>query len=494
MKKYILYIGGILLLLSMFSCSEEWMSDVVPTDKIEKGEALKTLKDARNAVNGVFSYMQGEDYYGSAYIAYGDLKGVDVRSTKSGKRNFSMYRFNESTEASKTGMWEVPYTCLASINNAIPQIDGLPADTEDEKLQKAEIQANFYALRALCHFDLLKIYARIPASVANPENELGIVIVDKVLDKRAEPARSTLKASYDFVIADLKKALEIIPETPKAPKEEDWKNTIGWISKTAVKALLANVYLFNGQNQLAYDMAKEVIDNPNYKLMTYENYSKSWGATDVNTETILAIINTEEDNGGREGIGYLWSKTGYATMSLTNSFMTLLKEEPNDVRFKLTREIREKVKDEKTGKEEEKVTSVICAKYPSDLTNKLRILRLSEMYFIAAEAAQKLGNISEAKDLLNTIIEKRTKVANKLTEADITIERVILEKRKEFFGEGKAFFDFMRNKMNIVRAIEDLVSPAPAEVKYDDYRTIQPIPRIELNSNKNIQQNPEYAK
>ncbi len=476
MKKYILYIGGILLLLSMLSCSEEWMSDVVPTDKIEKSEALKTLKDARNAVNGVFSYMQGESYYGSAYIAYGDLKGVDTRSSASGKRNFNMYIFSETTEASNTGMWEVPYTCLASINNAIPQIDGLSTDTQEEMQQKAEIKANFYALRALCHFDLLKIYARIPASISNSQSELGIVLADKVLDKKAEPARSTLKESYDFVIKDLKLALSTMP---------DAANTEGWINKTAVKALLAKVYLFNGQNQLAYDMAKEVIANPNYQLMTYANYAKSWGATDVNTETLFAIINTEEDNGGREGIGYLWSNTGYATMSLTKSFMTLLNEEPNDVRLKVTKNILN---------DKNEVTSVICTKYPSDLTNKLRILRLSEVYFIGAEAAQKLGNKAVAKDLLNTVIEKRTKVANKLTDADITIDRIILEKRKEFFGEGKAFFDFMRNKKDIVRAKDDLVAPAPAQINYNDYKTIQPIPRIELNSNENIQQNPEYAK
>ncbi len=468
MKKSI-YIGMVLL-LSMFSCSEEWMSDVVPSDKLEKGDAFKTLKDARNAVNGVFSEMQHEDYYGANYIVYGDLKAVDTRSTLPGKRNFGMYIFNETTEAGTSGMWTKPYKCLASINNAIENIENIVAETSDDKVKKAEIEANFYALRALAHFDLLKIYARIPTSVATPKSELGIVLADHVVEKSEQPSRVSLSASYAFVIADLKKAIELMPETAA---------TKGWFTKNAAKALLANVYLFNGNNQLAYDMAKEVINSKKYTLMTYDNYTKSWGATEVNTETILEIINTEEDNPSREGIGYLWSPTGYYTMSLTKSFMALLKEEPADIRLKVIYE---------------DAGNLICNKYPNDLTNTIRILRLSEMYFIAAEAAFKTGNTGEAKSLLNTIIEKRTKVADKLKDSDVTIERIVLEKRKEFFGEGKAFFDFMRNKINIKRSKDDLVSPAPEEMKYNDYRTIQPIPRIELNSNKNIQQNPEYAK
>ncbi len=467
MKKNI-YIG-LVLLFSLLSCSESWMNDVVPSNKQEKAEAFKTLKDAGNAVNGVFSYMQGENYYGANYIVYGDLKAIDVRSTRPNKRKFSMYSYNETTEASATGMWTRPYTCLASINNAIENISDLVAETEDDKLVKAEIEANFYALRALVHFDLLKIYARVPTSVAAPQNELGVVVVDHVLEKREQPKRSSLEESYAFVINDLKKAVELMPSTA---------NTEGWFTKEAVKALLANVYLFYGDNQSAYNMAKEVIDSKKYQLMTYENYPTSWGASKANTETIFAIINTEEDNPNREGIGYLWSPSGYNVMSLTDSFVALLEEEPEDIRLQLVK---------KDG------TNFICRKYPDDLTNKLRIFRLSEMYFIAAEAAFKLGNTLEAKMLVNTIIEKRTKVADKLQDADITLERIILEKRKEFFGEGKAFFDFMRNKMNIKRSKEDLVSPAPEEVKYTDYRVIQPIPRIELNSNKNIQQNPEYA-
>ena len=479
MKKYILLLGTVLS-LGLYSCSDEWMGDVIPTDKIEANEAFNTLKDGRNAVNGVLSLMQSEDYYGANYIVYGDLKAIDVRSKVIGKRNVDMYRYTETTEAGNATMWTRPYTSLVSINNAIDNLEKLPATGDEETAYKAEIEANFYALRALNHFDLLKVFARIPASLTGDlTQELGIVLADHVITKDEKPARENLDLCYKFVIEDLKFALDLMPEAAA---------TEGWMNKTAIKALLARVYLYYGENQLAYNMAKEVIDAGDYTLVSYADYEGSWKASSSNSEAIFTLINTDADNPAREGVGNLWNKDGYNTMSITSSFMDLM--DPADIRNKSVF-IDEILNEDGSVKEK----SYLSTKFPSTTTNKLHLIRLSEMYFIAAEAIYNVSaaNAGEAAALINIVLKERTDVDDVLTAVDINIDNIILEKRKEFVAEGHTFFDLMRNKMDVVRTGDDHLNVAPMTIKYDNFKTIQPIPRMELNVNKTIQQNPGYA-
>ena len=84
------------------------------------------------------------------------------------------------------------------------------------------------------------------------------------------------------------------------------------------------------------------------------------------------------------------------------------------------------------------------------------ILRLSEVYLNAAEAAFKSGNTTKAAQYLNDIIKNRTSdTAQQVTAANITLQRILLERRKELVGEGQRFFDAMRNNETITRYTND---------------------------------------
>jgi len=485
MKNYILLL--MVLSLGLSSCSDEWMGDVLPTDNELAGEAFKSVKDGRNAVNGVFSLMQHQEYYGADHIVYGDLKAIDVQSKRIGARDDQMYLYRETTEASATGMWTRPYKCLVSVNNALENLDQMVAKGEDEVLRKAEIEANFYALRGLIHFDLLKIYSRIPAAVeGDVAKQLGVVYANRIIDKSEKPTRENLQESYDLVINDLNKAIELMPDFEKMEKKSA---TEGWFSLNATKALLARVYLFNGQNQKAYDLAKEVIDSNAYALVPYGQYKASWTSAFNNSEAILTLINTDEDNTSREGVGNLWHPKGYNTMVFTNSFLNEINSNPKDDRINAI------YKNEIKKKEVVVSVEYISLKYPEQYAYKARLIRLSEMYFIAAEAIYKVNNANaaEAAGLINEVLAERLDESDVLDASDINIERIVLEKRKEFVGEGMTFFDLMRNRMDVVRTGEGHLAGAPEEVKHNDFRTIQPIPRLELNVNTEIQQNPDYA-
>lgn len=466
MKKY-LAIALAALSLASVSCSEDWMGDVVPTDKLDSGDAIKNVTDARNALNGVFSIMQDEEYYGANYIVYGDLKGTDVRSWSVSKRDVAFYRYTETTDASSTGMWTIPYSCLVSTNNALGNIAKLKLETTEEQIQIDEIMANLLAVRGMVHFDLLKVYSKIPTSVTGAlADQLGVVMADHVISKDEQPTRATLEKSYEFVIKDLEAALAKMPETA---------NTSGWFTKNAVKALLARVNLYAGNYQAAFDFAKEVIDSKKYSLLGYNDYVNSWKSNLLNSESIFTLVNTEEDNVNREGIGYLWSSGGYNTMAVTKSMIAEFRKDVNDVRNQIVDE------------------EGLLFKYHSESYNILFLIRFSEMYFIAAEASFLKGDApSVARGLINDVLAVRTNSTTALADTDINLDRILLEKRKEFIGEGHCFFDFIRNKKNIVRTGTDHLVGTLKNIEFDDYRVLQPIPRIELDANKNIVQNDGY--
>lgn len=454
------------------ACSDEWLTDVVPSDKVDEKKAIQTVKEAQYALSGVLSNMQSKSYYGAAYLVYGDIKAMDVRSVRNDSRYHGTYFYTEFTHsASMHDFFSLLYRILNNINKDLVYTNALAPRTGSEKSAELEILGNLYALRALVHFDLLKVFARIPTAVdGSLGDELGVIDADRVIDIHEQLPRNNLQECYNFVIADLQKALQTMPKGAA---------TEGRVSYNAIKALLARVYLYYGKYELAAQYAGEVIHSGQYSLIPYGDYKKAWAADTPNPEVIMQIVNTFEDNPALEGIGNLWSTTGYHAVTLTDSFKALLASDQNDERSDYT-----SISDTPKSKR--------FLKYPDELVNNIPVIRLSEMYFIAAECAYKQGDPATAVQMINEILKVRTNGKTQLTAGDMTLDRILLEKRKEFVGEGQTFFDYIRNKKDIERAGKDHLVTAPKSIEYTDYKMIQPIPRYELDANKNIQQNPEY--
>ena len=124
------------------------------------------------------------------------------------------------------------------------------------------------------------------------------------------------------------------------------------------------------------------------------------------------------------------------------------------------------------------------------------IIRLAEMYLIAAEAEMKLGNTAKAADLVN-VVRSRAAIAGKadnmkVTAADMTIDFILDERAREFAGEQLRWFDLKRTGKLVERVKK--YNPSAA-VFVADYHNLRPIPQQELDAvtNKNeFVQNPGY--
>ena len=84
--------------------------------------------------------------------------------------------------------------------------------------------------------------------------------------------------------------------------------------------------------------------------------------------------------------------------------------------------------------------------------------------------------------------------------ADVTLERILLERAKELVGEGHRFFDLMRNGLRCERFYGGVagwhgtLDKESQSFDHTYFRTILPIPEAELDVNPTLaqQQNPGY--
>jgi hypothetical protein len=318
----------------------------------------------------------------------------------------------------------------------------------------------------MLHFDLARLYCNAPTASAdvNAPNS-GIVLSTELYDASYVGARATLKATYDQILEDFDAAL------PLLKKEE----SNGYINYWAALALRARVNLYNGDNAAALADAQAVITGSPYKLYTIEDYTKVW-IQEFTSESILEFKITTTNNAQRNSVGYYCDSEGYGECAFVEDapLYTYLVANPDDIRSKL-------IKDQTSGSE----SGYYPAKYPGRegnmYVNNPKIIRLSDVYLIAAEAAVKTGG--DAASYINTLRKNRITGYEDVT--SVTLEDILFERRVELFAENSMAFDYWRNKMSVK-------NPYVGEVKYNDYRTILPIPLDELNLGDALVQNPGY--
>ena len=484
--------------LLLNACSGDWL-DLEPSDGIGTENALTDLGKLNAARVGMYDGLQGDgtynQYYAARMLYYGDVRGDDMQARVSGKRTAPMYEMRY-TATNADDIWFTPYRVLRRANNIIAAVEGsvVKPKVESEQANIDRIYSEALVVRALIHFDLVRVYG-YPYTMDGGAS-LGVPIVLKPLATSALPQRNTVKEVYEQVVKDLRKAID--------DNKLNKTMTNGYINHWTAKALLARVYLYMGDNADARKEAVEVIDNSPYKLWTNEEYAANvWDKTSGahNKEMIFELLNTSTDDyTDREGIAYLYNEYGYNDAIATKSFCELLQADPNDVRLTAMMETRDPDRKQMYGTDK-----VWINKFPENSQGEMRLnnvplLRLSETYLIAAEASAKLNDKAAAAKYLNAIVQRANPKATPVSEADATVDRILVERRKELVGEGHRFFDAMRNNQTIVRYTDEakkgyhytLTTPDSRKFDRTYFRIVLPIPRGETNVNRKIQQNPGY--
>ena len=460
-------------LVCLSSCNDYLTT--LPSDSLESESAITTEEDTKTAINGAYTGLISAKadgttyyYYGTDFIARAEVGGDDMQTSKTGDRTENYYRYTYRQTNAPEDLWYPPYAVINRVNVLLDAIDNGKVPMSDvTKNSKGEA----LAIRALAHFNLLITYGA-PYLKDNGAS-LGIPIVKGVLSATELPARSTVAVGYQTVLDDLNDALNFISE----------EKTYGHLNKWGVKALLARVNLYKGDYDAAYNYAKDVVENSPYQLISRDNYVAAWSTEETSESIFDLALSATTYAGSRELWGAVVSPSEYGAVIATKEFVDLLNEDPNDIRLKLL------IKD-KSG---ERST---INKYPGRgavTVNNVRVLRLSDIYLIGAEAALKKSapDQSLADDYLYAIRHRADTDNSKIT---ATAALVYKERRKELVMEGHRLYDILRQGEEITRKggyhflnATDLIT-----VNWSDYRTVMPIPQSEMDANTNMVQNPEY--
>jgi hypothetical protein len=141
----------------------------------------------------------------------------------------------------------------------------------------------------------------------------------------------------------------------------------------------------------------------------------------------------------------------------------------------------------------------VVNKYPNTTQpdkDEVKIIRMSEVFLIAAEAAYHSSDEPLARIYLNAVAGQRDPFfTGYISTGQALLDDILLERRKELAFEGHRYWDLARYNQNVVRVnLAGNYAGYPLTIATTNFRRILPIPQIELDANPNIrtQQNPGY--
>jgi hypothetical protein len=437
-----------------------------PKDSESATVALSTMKGIDAAVVGMYGGMRSASYYGRYEFIYGDLSSDNVYLAKANSNRFipTFQRTFAAVDGDALGIWTVAYNTISRANNIINSVDNVTA-TQDEK-DFAKGQALF--IRALAHFDLVRIFAKPYNQGGGAQEGVPIVLVT---DVNATLPRSTVADVYTQVISDLNQAKTLLATTSSSDKVT--------ASKYAASALLSRVYLYKGDYANAITEANTVT-SAGYSLVSAAQLPTFYSTVGTSEEIFtLKFVSTESL--GSDNLGNMYLKPGYGDVRVSPDLVKVF-DTANDARYKnyispFTNSPLEFQNNK--FKSQDGIQGMWSPK----------ILRLSEVILNRAEAYSKSANDVGALADLNQIRTHRGLAALVGVTGAPLLDSILTERRREFMFEGQRVFDLTRNGLAIVRNYCNMpteVATANCTFAAADPKMIAPIPQAEIDANPSI--------
>ena len=489
MKRFI-YNTAVALGVLLGASSCDGFLDRIPTDSVVSESAMATLADAEVVANGLYTDLKYYTMYGS-YIPYmGDMRGDNLYPTNASGTGRTIYTLEyEPVQSTYFGMWQNYYTTIMRANTLIANIETIPVMSSADQEKKDDILGQALAIRALCHWDIARLYG-YPYMKDNGASLGAVVLTEVVAPSESKLPRNTVAETYAQVEKDLTLALTKLSKS---------KND-GHFNYWAARMLQAKVALYKGDWQTAYTAASEVVESSPYRMVPNSEYLAYWGKQ-CDDESVLEFLVTNTGDIDSDGGFYtmyhnMWfdDKAAGADIIPSKAWKDLFADTPNDVRAQMIA-----YDDPETGaiKSGEYWLKKFIGNKDLGYTfrrNNPRIFRITDAYLMAAEAALELaGKQDIANEYLNAVVKRADPTA-----ADVvaTLDRIQIERQKEFIGEGHRFFDVLRRGGKIVKDASlddrDFAGNTRQEIDWNDYRVVLPISHNEIMLYPELQQNPGY--
>lgn len=344
-------------------------------------------------------------------------------------------------------LWDTSYNLIYASNSIL---EGVQSSATLSQEEKDRFQGEAYFLRAFIHFHLTNLFGPIP-------------FIDST-DYRtnSKVSRNSTEEVYQKLIADLLTAKSLLSGT-----DSSFTNLRPnyWVAS----ALLARAYLYNGDYSLALAEATDIISNGSYTL----NPDVSQVFKKNSAETLWQLGEEMAGTNTLEGFTFMFLSGPPPNSALSDHLINDF--EVGDSRFISW-----------VGSVSDGTETWYCPyKYklnsPTGATEECSILiRLAELYLIAAEAQAQMGNLNDALDYLNIIRGRATLPPAALENQSELLSAILRERRLEFFSEqGHRFFDLKRTG-NIDKVL------SPIKPNWETTDRLLPIRESELILNPNL--------
>ena len=422
--------------------------DVKPTQSIEESKALATSQDVEVTLIGAYDGLSSINLYGGAIQYSGDLLGDDaeVRFGGTFATLDELWRKTITTTNGQTqATWLQAYTTINRANNVLASLDKV----ETSKKSKVEGEARF--IRGLVYFDLVRLWAKAWGDGDNNAN-LGVPLVTtptRIVSEADSRPRATVAAVYTQVLEDLTKAETLLGNISDA----------GFASKNAAQAILARVYLQQGNYTAARDAANRVITSSQFALTP--TFEEAFEDATNDSEMIFKILVSDQDGGN----------------DLNNYYAPSTFQGRGDIRIQ-AKHLGLYATGDTRGQFFVKASNNNYTAKFLDQYGDVPVVRLAEMYLIRAEANQRLVTSVGATPLSDVNLLRTRAGARTLTTLDLNA--ILAERKLELSFEGLQVHDAKRLKRNV------------GTLAFSDNKLVIPIPQREIDTNKALVQNPGY--
>lgn len=486
-KTYILFISLFALLLC--GCSKDYLN-TAPTSSISGSAVFESADNMKMAINGLNRLLrkqwfssQGWNGQGTTMLYYGEYPGDELTVYLTGWTNTICGKYHDSsTSTYDYHPWHVYYMIIGNANSIIENVgkaSGLQTDLD-------YIHAQALTYRAYAYYYLSQLYGRRWVDAGAPESKAVVLRLDT---STGDQPLCTLSELYAQIYADLDEAISLYN------KSYDRKST-DVMGKDVAYAIYSRIALAKQDWETAYKMAKTVIDSKGYSLMSVDEYRK--GFCHANNEWIWYLVGNEQED------LYYYSFAAYVgwnvqasqcrtypkcmskqiyTQIPTTDIRKKMFLDPDNPYYGEAPETPSKISyTAASGKISATASVNLAYQYAKDVDflnghagfplttftpyiymqfkfakdskvvgtaiTDVPLMRLSEMYLNAAEAACMQGNVTEAKKLMTELV-KNTKRDPEYDNSNISGQQAMLDHIKlytkiELWGEGFNWFNIKR--------------------------------------------------
>ena len=479
--KRIFYIAFI----SFLTASCGWL-DITPENTIDEDDLFTTGYGFRNALNGVYLKIGSRDLYGEN-LSWGFLSAAAQEYLTDNSQQGSYtpqlvkdaadFIYNSATtQPVVQTIWESQYSAIANLNKILEHIDEVDytqfAYGEDERNL---IKAEALALRAMLHFDLLRLFA--PAPSTNPTGTY-IPYRDKFGPELSE--KLTVKAFIERCLKDIAVAEPLLKyfDTEFHPKAMSSSSTTGtstgWSARyrfdsrmyidemgeffwyrgwrlnyMALLAIKARICFYAGS---AYhknaQTTASLLYNTYYSEMNWIGFTSQ---DDITATSDKRSFKMSDDvlfaayykNLAVEYDAILYGNDNsvkYPLVNVNEMFNSDITGGYSDWRYEyIIKGTNALNKAYYTGK-----YSVSADSYRETVENPMiPIIRFSEICYMLAEISYNNGNTDDAIKYLSEVRNARGAYRT-ISSADKILDEILLDARKDLMTEGQIFYMYKR--------------------------------------------------